>query len=391
MRTAIATFSSLVVLGIALPAAATTWYVELDGSGDFTVIQDAVDAASDGDVIEIGPGRFDDYEIVWDGNWPIYDVYVDLQGKALSLHGAGAGITIIGPDDPEHHPWPGRHVFVMIAIQCPSLDIRGMTIEHSPWKLLNARNVGTLNVTECVFRGGGFGIFGIITLSGNISRCHFENLSEPGVSIHNPTPSCRVENCTFNDVYVPVKINWTSSYCDVSNCEMDGGRVGVSIAGGGSGSVTNCVIRNFENYGIGILDDGNITITDNVIEQATGSGMALGDAYNTVVRQNVINTETGKCLYLPWPCDGMVFESNDLSRGEGNFVETNDYWPYTPPTYFHLENNYWGTTDAEEIAAHILDGNDMDDVNMFVIFEPFEGEPVPVERKSWSELKALFR
>ena len=51
MRTAIATFSYLVVLGIALPTVATTWYVEQDGSGDFTVIQHAVNAASAGDTI----------------------------------------------------------------------------------------------------------------------------------------------------------------------------------------------------------------------------------------------------------------------------------------------------------------------------------------------------
>ena len=165
----------------------------------------------------------------------------------------------------------------------------------------------------------------------------------------------------------------------------------MSFAGGGSGSVTHCTIRNFDNYGVAVLDEGNITITENVIEQTTGWGLALGEADNTVVRQNVITTETGTCLFLPYPCDGMVFEGNDLSRGDGNFAKTNDYWPYTPPTYFHLENNYWGTTDAAEIAAHILDGNTMENVNMFVIFEPFEGGPVSVERKSWSQLKALFR
>ena len=46
-----------VLLGLALPVAARTWRVEKDGSGDFTVIQDAVDAAAAGDTIRIGPGR----------------------------------------------------------------------------------------------------------------------------------------------------------------------------------------------------------------------------------------------------------------------------------------------------------------------------------------------
>ena len=41
----------LLVLAVASSAHGRTWHVEKDGSGDFTVIQDAVDAAADGDVI----------------------------------------------------------------------------------------------------------------------------------------------------------------------------------------------------------------------------------------------------------------------------------------------------------------------------------------------------
>ena len=59
--------------------------------------------------------------------------------------------------------------------------------------------------------------------------------------------------------------------------------------------------------------------------------------------------------------------------------------------YFHLEHNYWGTTDAAEIQAHIIDGHVQDRVNMFVIFEPFAGGPVPTETHSWSAVKQLFR
>ncbi|MBE0568033.1 MAG: hypothetical protein IH621_18915 [Krumholzibacteria bacterium] len=44
-------------------AEARTWRVEKDGSGDYTVIQDALDAAASGDTIQIGPGRFEDFRI----------------------------------------------------------------------------------------------------------------------------------------------------------------------------------------------------------------------------------------------------------------------------------------------------------------------------------------
>ncbi|MDD5718968.1 MAG: hypothetical protein PHQ53_04700 [Candidatus Krumholzibacteria bacterium] len=83
--------------------------------------------------------------------------------------------------------------------------------------------------------------------------------------------------------------------------------------------------------------------------------------------------------------------NNSLSRGSGYFAKTNDYYPVTPPVYFHLENNYWGTTDADEIATYIIDGHDLPNVNMFVIFEPFLSGPVRTEQKTWSEVKGLFR
>jgi len=58
---AVKVLGRLIAIRIVLGAEAThgrTWYVERDGSGDFWNIQNAVDIAEDGDVIEIGPGLF---------------------------------------------------------------------------------------------------------------------------------------------------------------------------------------------------------------------------------------------------------------------------------------------------------------------------------------------
>ena len=82
-------------------AQARTWRVERDGSGDFVVIQDAVDAATSGDVIQLGPGRFDEWRPL-SGN-PNSAVYV-LVEKDLSFVGAGIGETIIGPTSLSVHP-----------------------------------------------------------------------------------------------------------------------------------------------------------------------------------------------------------------------------------------------------------------------------------------------
>ncbi len=63
-------------------APAATWTVDATGSADFTTIQQAIDAASSGDLIDIAAGT--------------YGEAVDLSGKDLELAGAGAMTTTIG-------------------------------------------------------------------------------------------------------------------------------------------------------------------------------------------------------------------------------------------------------------------------------------------------------
>ncbi len=76
---------------------AATWSVERDGTGDFTVIQDAVDAAESGDTILIGPGRYpetSDFDYYY--NQTVQSC-IKLE-KSLAIIGAGKDQTFIGPD-----------------------------------------------------------------------------------------------------------------------------------------------------------------------------------------------------------------------------------------------------------------------------------------------------
>jgi len=385
-------FGILMLVLWSVAAHGRTWTVRKDGSGDFTVIQRAVEAASDGDVIDIGPGRFDDYETIWLDGVPVEDAYVYLDGISLTLQGAGADQTVIGPEDEDFHPWPGRDVFIVHARNTSGFSIYDMTLEHSPWKIVSAYyNTGSYHMSGCTIREGNSGLDLACPDGGGVEDCHFEDMDNYGVHTTNPTTFFFVRNCTFSNVFAPAAADWSPSHLVVSDCQMEGGRVGVSFSGGASGSVTNCIIRGFDNYGVAMNDPGAVTVTGNVIEQTNGWGMFIGDADQAEITGNIIRTETGTCLNFPYPNDGMVFEGNDLFRGQGNFAQTNDYWPYTPATYLHVENNYWGTTDAAEIQAHMIDGHVQDQVNMFVVFEPFAGGPVPVEQRSLSEVKGLFR
>lgn len=86
-------------------ASARTWRVEKDGSGDFTVIQNAVDASASGDTIMIGPGRYSEYtDHTYAGN--VWHNYVHMVTGSLTLIGAGEDVTVIGPGSPgTWQPW----------------------------------------------------------------------------------------------------------------------------------------------------------------------------------------------------------------------------------------------------------------------------------------------
>ncbi len=383
-------FSILVVVICTSVSEARIWHVEKDGSGDFTVIQDAVDAAESGDEILIGPGRFEEFTTFHEGGNSYWDVYVSVMGKDLSFLGSGAGETIIGPVDSSINE---HNAIGISCIEGPStISARGILFEN-----LNYEGIwlqyGNLEVENCIFRNGYIGVMMKASEGGHVIDCHFENLEEFGVLGTAPTVGFLVEDCTFENTYGGVNFNWGGSLdCHVRNCTMTGGtlgRGGVSFAQGASGSVSNCSISDFSNYGAVFSDAGEVAFFDNVIEQDEGWGISLNGSAFLDFHDNFVSSNAG-CIALNDP-DPMSFHGNHFSRGEGAwFVKTNTYYPYGPVTV-DMSGNWWGTTDLEELAEWTYDGNDNSNVWIFINYLPLADEPVSTESTTLGGLKALFR
>jgi hypothetical protein len=82
----------------------------------------------------------------------------------------------------------------------------------------------------------------------------------------------------------------------------------------------------------------------------------------------------------------------DLARGDHGVVYIHDNGlPCGEIDVLNMTNNYWGTTDPDTIQSWIRDNNDSPNACYIVDYEPFETESTPVEKKSLSDLKGMFR
>jgi len=375
------------ILILAATAHGRTWSVQRDGSGDFTVIQDAVDAASDGDVIEIGPGRFDEFRTIYNNSgMPLYDVYVNIEDKDLTLIGAGQDQTFLGPEDGSIH----TRQSLIVKTRDSDLNLSGLLLENANHAVIWFE-YGQFEMTGCVLRLGYLGFFGVVSAGGNINSCRFESFSGDGIAVDTPTPSLEVTECEFDEVHVGAGAYWSGARLDVSQCVVNGGVVGFNFSDNATGSVTGCLVTDCANYGVAVSTAQEVTIEDNHIYCSdTGGGIGLLGCNDLVVMNNIIEGGVA-CIYANSGYGELNFHQNHLFRAEGGyFAWTTDYWPYDE-VVLDLSGNYWGTTDIEEIEEWTLDGNDFPNSNLYFNFLPLADGPVRTERATWGDVKSLFR
>jgi len=360
-----------------------TLHVAKDGSSEYSVIQDAIDAASPGDTIWVHAGRYEelteDCELWDDGT--VADCHVVFTKDNLTLRGDGKDVTIIGPAvHPEDHP---QYYF---GIGTPRADrtmavVRDLTIENCDWGIYAA-------TPNCEFTGL------------KIQGCH-EAIREVALS------SCLVEdseiiNCVNGiRAFTPARnltvrdsrflvdvIGCLLIICEnviVENSSFTGGLGAFSIQQDSDVIIRNVDVSSCEAVAVDLSLGGSAEIYDSQFE---GGEIGIASSGSFVhCERTAFSNQSYRTLYLNG-YGTSYFHECEIINGGG----VSAYCDYngTDDCHIDMTNNYWGTDSEEQIREWIVDKTDDPEICCTVDFIPFV-TGTPVETKSLSSLKNMLK
>jgi hypothetical protein len=365
-------------------AHATTWHVERDGSGDFLDIPSAIEAASVGDTIRIGAGRFTETVPFEFAVGYTTDAYIPVSVDSLTIIGSGIDETTIGPTTPSFVGEGPKGVVAPLRIT--RLTVESMTIENV---LHGAYLSGESNLRHLRVRTCDLGVWEF-TVGASVDSCEFSS-NNVGVLTSDGCSGLVIEDCILADNSLGVSVNRTLNVairsCHFENSQWYTG--GIQYSENSTGSVVGCTFDGSQS-GIDIRSQSEATLERNDFH---GQEYSLF-VYDGSIARGSKNIFRGSYAAIRMGTTSTAYLS-------GNHILKSGQWAVdcrgftTQAVDIDLRNNYWGTDNADSIAAWIFDGNDPQDpfyeTNLSnVLYEPFSPVPVKAKETSTGKLKSMF-
>ncbi len=369
-------------------AEAATWTVERDGSGQFTDLQSAIDAAAAGDTIAVGPGRYDQafrYED-WGGPFPagvVFEHVIAVVEGPLTIRGAGADLTVIGPAQPEAD-WVGIAGYSGSSLGPVRLqDVAVENLGRPVWSEIDEMNSLRISLSQCRFRTCAHGV----SARGDVTDCEFSDMglhaltASWGMTVHGCSfdtggdglwiiGSATVTDCTFRSLERGIAAqvyDWNHVVVPITGCTFDETvETAVSLQGWVETRLDDCEIR-----------AGQVAVKASGAVDLTGSG-------------NILRTADGFTIYAASGAR-ISLHGNHILRDAGFRIVALANYSVQPPVTLDLTGNWWGGLSAQEIRPRILDGYATPVIKAFVEFEPMADGPLPARPVSWGGLHGLYR
>jgi len=365
-------------------AMAKTWTVERDGSGDFVVIQDAVFASSPGDTILLGPGRFPEHAPFQLGVTN-FDTYVGVNVNDLTIIGSGADDTIVGPTMPNIVGFePRGFAFGVNVAKLRVEDLRVENVRDGFYAADGSLCLDAVHIANC--RNG------VALLTAVNSRINATTIDSCQTGISTFPGS---DGLVVSDLFVlgsgTAIIAQQADNVVLERIDVAGTVAGISTVSGSSATIRDVRLVTM-GVSLGVTGGSVVELASSTLVSDLNAIFVAGQTQLTGT-QNSIRGGSFAVLHLVG-LGNAVISGSDILKGDGMAVFADGY--QIEPTFnIDLRNNFWGTTEADSIAAWIVDGNDLHDPPLDpnysnVLFDPFLEQSIPTVKRSLGSLKASF-
>ena len=335
-------------------AAGKTWYVDDDGGEDFTRIQDAIDAADDGDTVYVYSGTYyenvvvdksiilqgeDRDNTIIDGGVSGDVVYVSAYWAGIegfSIQNGNNGIrlsdssdnnTIMGNtitdnnrdgirlDHSSDNTITGNNINsnnnwgIFLHTSCNNNNIVGNIISNNGWDGIEIYSSSNNTIVDNVFQSNGIKIEGSTveqwashTIENNMANGrpiryykNTENVNVPGDTAQVILANCRhflIQNLNTSDVDVGIQLGFSSDNMITGNTITDNNGDGIWLYYSSDNVVNYNIITNNKVIGIYMGDSLDNIITNN---RFTSNGIIIGswhlEYWNThTIEENTLNS-----------------------------------------------------------------------------------------------------
>jgi len=380
MRTG-ASFALLFVL--AQPVLASTWLVEQDGTGQFSMLQDALDAAAPGDSILVGPGSYPEQRPFLIDCCEEVPASIGVAVSDLTIIGESRDSVILGPSDLGETLNTG---IATRAAEVTGLRVENLTIQNvfeGTYYYLKQAQLNNLRFVGCVT-----GVYSLVSSEISIESCAFEDSPYPSsvaIDVRDGT-SLSVANCTISGFSIGV------SAIDSENISVSGSTItsegyGINLYGS-SARIFTSTISSMSEFGVRVAGGESAEFSGCRIS-GDQSAMRMQEAGSVISRYSTYFGGSTAALEFR-DQRNADFRENNYVVGSGLLVQLSGYHPAFGPEYIDMSLSYWGTTDPSGIEGLIWDGRDDHNLDGWVTYTPLSMSPVTTRVRSVSSLKSLF-
>ena len=284
-------------------------YVGGSGEGNYSSIEDAINAASDGYTVYVNSGMYNENIVI--------DKSIDLIGK-----------------DKENTFIDGGKLGDVVRVTTDYVNISGFTVKNS--------------------------------------KVNLDNISNIYAGIYVEASYVNVKYCDIMDCLIGILLINTS-YSDVSNCEISNNLGGINYYNSSYNQISNCrVVFNKPRFGVSLQKSNNNTIFNNNISFNVANGLAMSESSNNTINRVIFwgNNGSGVSVFrtLVNPCrNNKFFENNFVDNNVGYNKLWNAFDNCANESWDNgILGNYWSNFDESNEGAWDNNTDDIVDVPYIV-------------------------